>query len=334
MIDGNTAAGLGCVYAGATVGAWYPDHAVDLADGRVQGLLRALPRRSRRPARRNFAVSAGGGRTGRGRHGAGRLVERRARVHAHQRAGHFADERIRGPGLLRRSALRDFRRAAGRAVDRHADAHAAIRHPAVRLRLARRYAARAAVSGESRGMLLHGGAGVRSRRASADAGVRAVGSRHRHERLDVPGPAMGRRLPSRPRQGAAPPRNSPAWTSSTATSTATTMRFRTARCRGRAPRARISPAARATTSMARTPRTRPNTRWCSTGSKRKFANAAKYLPKPVVIGQGRQRSRHRQHRQLRRRDSRGARCARAAEDRSRLSARQGISRSTTRSRRS
>ena len=24
MIDGNSAAGLGCVYAGATVGAWYP----------------------------------------------------------------------------------------------------------------------------------------------------------------------------------------------------------------------------------------------------------------------------------------------------------------------
>src|SRR5690606_27956121 len=24
IIDGNTAAGLGCVYAGATVGAWYP----------------------------------------------------------------------------------------------------------------------------------------------------------------------------------------------------------------------------------------------------------------------------------------------------------------------
>ena len=24
MIDGNTAAGLGCVYAGATIGAWYP----------------------------------------------------------------------------------------------------------------------------------------------------------------------------------------------------------------------------------------------------------------------------------------------------------------------
>ena len=24
LIDGNTAAALGCVYAGATVGAWYP----------------------------------------------------------------------------------------------------------------------------------------------------------------------------------------------------------------------------------------------------------------------------------------------------------------------
>ena len=24
MIDGNTAAGLGCLYAGATVAAWYP----------------------------------------------------------------------------------------------------------------------------------------------------------------------------------------------------------------------------------------------------------------------------------------------------------------------
>ena len=50
MIDGNTAAGLGCVYAGATVGAWYPITPVDLADGCVQGLLRALPRRSGRPA--------------------------------------------------------------------------------------------------------------------------------------------------------------------------------------------------------------------------------------------------------------------------------------------
>ena len=41
--------------------------------------------------------------------------------------GHLADERIRGPRLLRGSALRDLRRAAGRPLDRHADAHAAMR---------------------------------------------------------------------------------------------------------------------------------------------------------------------------------------------------------------
>ena len=43
LIDGNTAAALGCVYAGATVAAWYPDHASDLGDGRVQGVLRTVP---------------------------------------------------------------------------------------------------------------------------------------------------------------------------------------------------------------------------------------------------------------------------------------------------
>ena len=41
--------------------------------------------------------------------------------------------------------------------------------------------------------------------------------------------------------------------------------------------------------------------------KRKFANAPKYLPKPVIDRQRRQRGRHREHRQLRRRDSRSAR---------------------------
>ena len=56
MIDGNTAAGLGCVYAGATVGAWYPITPVHLADGRLQGLLRALPASIPQTGERNFAV--------------------------------------------------------------------------------------------------------------------------------------------------------------------------------------------------------------------------------------------------------------------------------------
>src|SRR6267378_2844761 len=51
-------------------------------------------------------------------------------------------------------------------------------------------------------MLLHGGAGLRSRRAPADPRAGAVGSGHRHERLDVPRPEVGRQLPSRSRQGA------------------------------------------------------------------------------------------------------------------------------------
>ena len=43
IIDGNTAAGLGCMYAGATVGAWYPITPVDIAHGRVPQFLLALP---------------------------------------------------------------------------------------------------------------------------------------------------------------------------------------------------------------------------------------------------------------------------------------------------
>ncbi len=64
VIDGNTAAALGCVYAGATVGAWYPITPVDLADGCVQGLLRqAARRRGQRP--QELHHDPGRGRAGR-----------------------------------------------------------------------------------------------------------------------------------------------------------------------------------------------------------------------------------------------------------------------------
>lgn len=55
-------------------------------------------------------------------------------------------------------------------------------------------------------------------------------------------------------------------TNSTATSTRTAMRFRTARCRACIRRARTSRAAPATRNTATTPKIRPNTRSCSTGS--------------------------------------------------------------------
>ncbi|MCK7508537.1 MAG: hypothetical protein MZV70_33765 [Desulfobacterales bacterium] len=66
------------------------------------------------------------------------------------RPRHLADERVHRPRLLRRGPGGDLRRAARRPVDRHADAHAAVRPAALRLRLARRHQARAAVPAESR----------------------------------------------------------------------------------------------------------------------------------------------------------------------------------------
>ena len=58
--------------------------------------------------------------------------------------------------------------------------------------------------------------------------------------------------------------------------------------------------------------------------KRKFATAARYVPKPEITRQGRQQDRHREHRQLRRRGARGDRRARTPEDRGGLHAHQGV----------
>ncbi len=55
-----------------------------------------------------------------------------------------------GPRLFRRDPGRDLRRAARRPVDRHADAHAAVRHPRLRLCQPRRHQARAAASPRTR----------------------------------------------------------------------------------------------------------------------------------------------------------------------------------------
>ena len=167
-----------------------PDHAVHVADGRVQELLRQAARRSR-DRQEQLRRDPGRGRAVGDRHGARRIVERRARVHGHERPRHLADERVHRARLLRRGSGGDLRRAARRPLDRHADAHAAVRHPALRLCLARRHQARAAVPVEPGRVLLHGDPGVRPGRAPADAGVRDVGPRHRHERLDVPANSSG-----------------------------------------------------------------------------------------------------------------------------------------------
>ena len=145
LIDGNTAAALGCLYAGATVGAWYP---ITPATSLMEAFKSFCQKYRREPEtkRNRFAILQAEDEIGGDRHGDRRVVGRRARVYVDCGSRHLADERVHRPRLLRRSAGRDLRRAAHRAVDRHADAHAAGRSDAVRLRVARRHAAHLPVS--------------------------------------------------------------------------------------------------------------------------------------------------------------------------------------------
>ena len=72
-------------------------------------------------------------------------------------------------------------------------------------------------------------------------------------------------------------------------------------------RARISRAARATRSTARTPRIPPNTRSCSTASRASSRTAKRLVPKPVIEQDAHIDIARRRLRQLRRRGARGAR---------------------------
>ena len=105
LIDGNTAAALGCLYAGATVGAWYPITPATSLMEAFKGFCQKY-RREPETQPQPLRDSPGRGRDRRDRHGDRRLVGRRARVHADGGARDFADERVHRPGLLRRSARR------------------------------------------------------------------------------------------------------------------------------------------------------------------------------------------------------------------------------------
>ena len=200
FVDGNTAAALGCVYGGATRLRLVPDHAV-VVGGR--GLPEVLREAARRPGHRRAPLRhrAGRGRDRLDRHGHRRRLERRARLHRHLGPGRVADDRVHRPGLLRRDPGDHHQRAARRAVHRHAHAHAAGRHHQLRLRLARRHQARAAVPAGPARVLRACGRGAGPGRPAADAGVRDDRSGHRHEPAPVRALRLGRRTPLRPRQG-------------------------------------------------------------------------------------------------------------------------------------
>ena len=190
FIEGNSAAALGAVYGGATVCAWYPiTPSSSLADAftRHCAKLRVDPETKQaqirhRPGRRRACID---------RHGDRRGLERRARLHRHLRSRHLADAGVHRPCLFRRDPGRAVRRAARRPLDRHADAHPAVRHHLLRLRLARRHQARPAVPRGSGGSLRYGRAGLRPRRPAADPDFRHARSRHRHEPSPLPSARLG-----------------------------------------------------------------------------------------------------------------------------------------------
>ena len=200
FIEGNSAAALGAVYGGATVCAWYPiTPSSSLADAFTSHCrrLRVDPRDQEGQIRDR----AGRGRARLDRHRDRRRLERRARLHRDLGARHLADAGVPRPRLFRRDPRRAVRRAARRPFDRHADAHPAMRHHLVRLCVARRHQARAAVpGGPGRGVRVRR-PGVRSRRPPADAGLRHARPRHRHEPSPVPPAQVGRQPQIRPRQG-------------------------------------------------------------------------------------------------------------------------------------
>ena len=122
-----------------------PDHAVVVAGRGVPEVLQQAARRQGDAARNKFAIvqaedelASIGMVIGAGWNGARAFT-------ATSGPGRLADDRVHRPGLLRRDPGDDHRRAARRPVDRHADAHPAGRPARLRLRLARRHQARAAV---------------------------------------------------------------------------------------------------------------------------------------------------------------------------------------------
>ncbi len=191
FIEGNSAAALGAVYGGATVCAWYPiTPSSSLADAFGSPLQEAAARSEDRQGQ--IRHRAGRGRTGVDRHRDRRVLERRARLHRDLRPRHLADAGVHRPVLFRRNSGRDHERAARRSLDRHADAHPAMRHFHLRLCLAWRHQACAAVSGGSgRGVRIRRHR-LRSRRTAADHDFPDARSRYRHEPSPVPPAALGR----------------------------------------------------------------------------------------------------------------------------------------------
>ena len=184
FIEGNAAAALGAVYGGATVCAWYPiTPSSSLADAftRHCAKLRVDPETGKAKyaiIQAEDELASIGMVIGAGWNGARAFT-------ATSGPGISLMQEFIGLAYFAEIPGGDLRRAARRSLDRHADAHAAMRHHLLRLCLARRHQARAAVPGGPGGSLRVRRAGLRSRRPAADADLRHARSRHRHEPSSV-----------------------------------------------------------------------------------------------------------------------------------------------------
>ena len=119
MIDGNTAAALGCLFA-APGGGVVPDHPFHLAHGRFQDVRR--PHGVDATGCKNCFIQADELAA------IGMVIGHveRARFYRHSPVRHLAHERVPGAGVLRGNTGGGVRYPASRSVDRHADAHPAV----------------------------------------------------------------------------------------------------------------------------------------------------------------------------------------------------------------
>jgi 2-oxoglutarate/2-oxoacid ferredoxin oxidoreductase subunit alpha len=183
FLEGNNAAGLGAVYGGATVAAWYPiTPSTSLAEafGRHCAKFRVDPA------------------TGKHRYAIVQAEDEIAAIGMVIGAtwnGARAFTATAGPGI---SLMQEF---IGLAYFAEIP-HPAGGHSLRRLRLARRHQACAAFARRPARVLRVRRIGVRPRRPAADAGLRHARPRHRHERMAVRTARLGPDAALRPRQGA------------------------------------------------------------------------------------------------------------------------------------
>ena len=143
------------------------DHAVVVAGGRLHQPLQAAASRSG-DQEGEIRHRPGRGRACLDRHRDRRGMERRPRLHRDLGPRRLADAGVHRAVLFCRNPGGDHGRAARRPLDRHADAHPAMRHHQRGLCLARRHQAHPAFPRGSGRSVRNGGAGLRSRRPAAD----------------------------------------------------------------------------------------------------------------------------------------------------------------------